>query len=68
MNRLSADSFFRGLQLLEEQLRGNHCKPAGLVICGGSALIAMELASRTTKDVDVVALWRSEVRATILSS
>lgn len=60
MNRLSAESLFRGLQLLEEQMRGNHSKPAGLVICGGSALIAMGLASRTTKDVDVVALWRGE--------
>src|ERR1019366_6713832 len=28
----------------------------GLVICGGSALIAMSLRRRTTRDMDVVAL------------
>ena len=44
------------LQTLGERLRVNSAPPVRLVVCGGSALIAMELVSRTTKDIDVLAL------------
>ncbi len=33
-----------------------------MVVCGGSALIALGLIQRATKDVDVVALMDSERR------
>ena len=44
------------LTVLEEQLRLSDSSPLGIVVCGGSALIAMHLVARTTKDVDIVAL------------
>ncbi len=44
------------LILLEGRLRLNAALPVGIVVCGGSALIATGLVSRTTKDVDIVAL------------
>jgi len=44
------------LRLLDERLQLNGAPPMRLVVCGGSALIATGLNSRTTKDVDVVAL------------
>jgi len=40
---------------LEELLRLNNVPRIGLVICGGSALLATGLVHRTTRDVDVVA-------------
>lgn len=44
------------LQMLDEQLQLKQCPQTELVVCGGSALIAARLVSRTTQDVDVVAL------------
>jgi Nucleotidyltransferase of unknown function (DUF6036) len=46
------------LVALSEQLaaRGQHYE---LVVVGGSALLALELVERTTKDVDVVALHQA---------
>ena len=45
--------------MLHEQLVLQDMPNTELVICGGSALIAMGLVLRTTRDVDVVALMRS---------
>jgi hypothetical protein len=49
------------LGALGEQLEGSANEPFELLVCGGSALIAMGLVKRTTKDVDVLAyVKRSE--------
>lgn len=47
------------LQLLNEQLLLNDAPFTGLVVCGGSALIATGLIPRTTRDVDIVALMNA---------
>ena len=44
--------------LLESRIRSSCGKPIEIVVCGGSALFTTKLVSRTTKDVDVVALKR----------
>lgn len=46
----------QALTLLDARLCDNRAAPQRLVICGGSALIATGIVSRTTKDFDVVAL------------
>jgi hypothetical protein len=46
----------RPFKLLAGRLDLAQTEPIGLVVCGGSALIAMGLRQRTTCDVDVVAL------------
>ncbi len=46
----------QALTLLEARLRHNGAPPQRLVVCGGSALIATGIVSRTTKDFDIVAL------------
>lgn len=44
------------LQLLDGRLKMNRSRSFSLVVCGGTALNAMHLIQRTTKDVDIVAL------------
>ena len=44
------------LELLGAMLERQSSRHYALVVCGGSALITMGLVSRTTKDVDVVAM------------
>lgn len=44
------------LQLLHEQLELADAPLTEIVVCGGSALIAIGLVTRTTRDVDIVAL------------
>ncbi|NQT54898.1 MAG: hypothetical protein HQ551_01575 [Desulfobacteraceae bacterium] len=44
------------LSALGEQLESSEGEPLDLLVCGGSALIALGLAQRTTKDVDILAL------------
>ena len=46
----------QALAMLEEQLELMDSPASELVVCGGSALIAMSLVARTTCDVDVLAL------------
>jgi hypothetical protein len=55
MSDITPDSTDRILQALGEQIavRGERFE---LVVIGGSALLALSLAERTTKDVDIVAL------------
>ncbi len=43
------------LTLLGELLEGRRLRPLHLVVSGGSALLAAEIVSRTTHDVDVIA-------------
>ena len=47
------------LQLLDGRLKMNRSGSFSLVVCGGTALNAMHLIQRTTKDVDIVALMNS---------
>lgn len=44
------------LQRLGKRLLYDHVEPISLVVCGGSALNVLEIASRTTRDVDVLAI------------
>lgn len=46
----------QALQLLQEQLELADAPRSEIVVCGGSALIAIGLVSRTTRDIDIVAL------------
>ena len=46
----------RALELLGARLDLAQAPVIGLVVCGGSALIALGLVKRTTRDVDVLAL------------
>jgi hypothetical protein len=47
------------LRLLDGRLKMNQSSSFSLVVCGGTALNAMHLIQRTTKDVDIVALMDS---------
>jgi hypothetical protein len=49
----------KALQLLDGRLKLNQSSSFSLVVCGGTALNAMHLIQRTTKDVDIVALMDS---------
>ena len=55
--QIGSDDVARLLSALGEQLQadGERC---GLVIVGGSALIAKRLVSRVTRDIDVIAMHR----------
>ena len=46
--------------LLHERLKFADAPKVCLVVCGGSALIATGLVSRTTQDVDVLAMLKNE--------
>ena len=53
------DTVFR---LLDGRLMRAGAQPVHLVVCGGAAMIAVGLLSRTTKDVDIVALLDDDGR------
>ena len=54
--KLGSETLEQALKLLGEKLEFDRAEPASLVVCGGASLIALGLVSRTTKDVDVLAL------------
>jgi hypothetical protein len=56
---IDTDNLERALKLLAARLDLAGSEPMRLVVCGGSALIARGLISRTTKDMDVVAMMDS---------
>lgn len=58
--KLSSTNLDEILQALEKQLSVLKSAPVGLVICGGSALIARGFVNRLTDDVDIVALMNAE--------
>lgn len=64
MKIFNEDKLNKALQLLNEQLMLQDALPVELIVCGGSALVAMHLVSRTTQDVDVVALMESGIPVT----
>ena len=51
------------LELLNEQLILAGSPRTEIVVCGGSALIALSLVPRTTQDVDIVAMMKDGVLA-----
>jgi hypothetical protein len=53
MSGLQLDRVFK---LLSGRLERNKALPVGMVVCGGAAMIATGLLSRTTTDVDIIAL------------
>ncbi len=53
---LTKEALDRAFRLLSGRLELVRSEPVRLVICGGSALIAMGLRQRTTNDTDVVAM------------
>lgn len=56
MDGLDGKALEQALQSLAIRLKENDSDPFEIVVCGGSALILSGLLTRTTKDVDVVAL------------
>ncbi len=48
------------LRVLDDRLRLKDAPHTGLVVCGGSAMIALDLLSRATEDIDVLALVDSD--------
>ena len=60
---IDVEKLNHALRLLNEQLFLANSPQTGIVVCGGSALIAMSLVLRTTQDVDIVALMRAGVLA-----
>lgn len=53
---LTKEALERAFKLLSGRLDLMQAEPVRLVICGGSALIAMGLRQRTTNDADVIAV------------
>lgn len=53
---INRENLDRALTLLARRLDLSQTEPVQLVVCGGSALIAMGFRQRTTRDMDVVAL------------
>jgi len=53
---LDATQLDRALESVSFRLRENHSEPVEIVVCGGSALILTGTVTRTTRDVDIVAL------------
>ncbi|MFO7735601.1 MAG: hypothetical protein R6W70_05225 [bacterium] len=54
--KFDREQLLEALKLLSERLRLNKGGHYALLVCGGSALIALNYKNRVTKDVDVVAL------------
>lgn len=55
-NTLNQERVDRALSLLSGRLDLARTQPVRLVVCGGAALMAMNLRRRTTRDMDIVAL------------
>lgn len=55
MNRLTPELLDQALHLTAQCLDARGAAPEVLVVCGGSALLALGLVNRTTKDVDELA-------------
>lgn len=60
---IDVEKLNHALRLLNEQLILANSPQTGIVVCGGSALIAMSLVLRTTQDVDIIAFMRAGVLA-----
>jgi hypothetical protein len=58
--RLDTHNLQEVLGALAEQLQAGDSEEVAMVVCGGSALQALGLVERTTRDVDVLALVRGQ--------
>jgi hypothetical protein len=54
------DQLDAALTLLSEVMLFDAGEPIHLVVCGGSALIATQLVLRTTRDIDVLAIYNGK--------
>ncbi|NLE00595.1 MAG: hypothetical protein GX640_12050 [Fibrobacter sp.] len=54
---IGAQQLDAALTMLSELLSFYDSEPVHIVVCGGSALIALELVIRTTRDLDILAMW-----------
>lgn len=54
--KFDREQLLEALKLLSERIRLNKGGHHALLVCGGSALIALNYKNRVTKDVDIVAL------------
>lgn len=59
MKPISNEQLDKALTLVNDLLLFKDTDPYHLIVCGGSALIALQLVSRTTKDVDILAMENS---------
>jgi hypothetical protein len=57
---LSQQNLEQALQLLGKVLAARRASGFWLVVCGGSALLAQEIISRSTEDVDILAMRDQE--------
>lgn len=55
MNPISADTLDKALSALAAFLEADGAEPENFVLIGGSALLALGLISRTTRDADIMA-------------
>lgn len=55
MNQITSTALENALSLLGTLMASRKRSPLHLVVCGGSALIALNLVARSTRDVDVLA-------------
>jgi hypothetical protein len=55
MELLSSDRLNEAMSLLAEEMEFKGITPNDLVVCGGSAILALKISQRTTKDVDILA-------------
>lgn len=55
-NSLTGQQLDGVFKLLNGRLERNEAPPIGIVVCGGAAMIVTGLLSRTTTDVDIVAI------------
>ena len=60
MNIIDLNKLHQALSLLNERLKLQNAPKVRLVVCGGSALIAMGLVPRTTQDVDILAMFNEQ--------
>lgn len=55
MNQISSDTLHEALSALGAFLEEANAEPESFVLIGGSALLALGLISRTTRDADIMA-------------
>lgn len=60
MKPISNEELDKALSLLNDLLVFKDSEPFHLIVCGGSALIALQLVPRTTKDVDILAMVKND--------
>jgi hypothetical protein len=56
MASISQERLDQALLLLAEEMASQAIAPHDLVVCGGSAILALKVSRRTTKDVDILAV------------